>query len=102
MRVLAIGAGVDVGAARDQQSIDQIESFARTLDKARVRWDQQGESPGAVNLIDVVARQQQRGLVPHAPARLLERGADADHGSSHDNTIGSTLPEGRHIACGPH
>ena len=50
---------------------------------SRVRREHQREPAGALHGLDVVARQQHRLLVPHAPARALERGADADHGPSH-------------------
>src|ERR1700683_480567 len=81
--LLAIGGGVDVGAACEQQAVDQIEYLLRVLGRTRVGREHHGQAAGALHRLYVAEPEQRGGLLPHAPARLLERGAHADHRTCH-------------------
>ena len=83
MRLLAVAGGVDVGAAREHQAVDQLQPGLGLLDQHGVGREHHHQAAGALHGLDVAERQQRRVLVPDAPARALERGADADHRSSH-------------------
>ena len=51
--------------------------------QARVGREHHGQTAGALHRLDVAEPEQRGGLLPYAPARLLERGAHADHGTCH-------------------
>ena len=80
----AVGGGVDVGAAGEDQAVDQLEQPARGSSASSASGGSiSDESARPLHGLDVVERQQRGRLVPDAPARALERGADADHGTCH-------------------
>jgi hypothetical protein len=81
--LLAVGGGIDVGAAGEQQAVDQIECLLGFFGQARVGREHHGQTAGALHRLDVAEPEQRGGLLPYAPARLLERGAHADHGTRH-------------------
>ena len=76
----AVAGRVDVGAADEHQPVDEVERLVGRLDEHRVGREQQRHPAGAADCVEVVGRDQRRLLVPHAPLRALERGADADDG----------------------
>ena len=82
-----VDGGVDVGAADEHQAVDQVEDLVGPLGQRRVGRQQDGEAAGAVGRVDVVARQQRGGVVPHAPAGALPCGADANNGPIHDGPL---------------
>ena len=53
----------------------------RVLDQRRVRRDHQRQPAGALDLLDVLEREQRGAPVPGAPLGALERGADPDRRS---------------------
>ena len=89
-RLLAVGRGIDVGAAGEQQAVDQLEHLARVIDRGAVRREHHGHAAGLLHRFHVAARQQNGLLVPDAPLRPLQRRAQADDGTIHSHTIGST------------
>ena len=83
MRLPAVAARIDVGAAGEDQAVDQLEHLVGVARQLGVGREHRDEPTGALHGVDVVARQQRRLLVPHAPTGALDRGADADHGPFH-------------------
>ena len=77
----AVRGRVDVGAAREDQGVEEVEDLVGVVDEHVVHRQDQRHATGAVDGVDVGARQQERLLVPHAPLRLLEVGDDPDHRS---------------------
>ena len=79
---------VDVGAAREQQprrSVSRASSGCSAT--AGIGGQEDGEAAGAVRSINVLLRQQRRGVVPHAPPCALPGRAHADHRSIHDGSL---------------
>jgi hypothetical protein len=86
VRLGAVGRRVHVGAAREQQAVEHVEHAVGVLDGGRVGREQQRDAAGALDGVDVAAGQQDGLGVPDAPARALERGAQADDGwGGHDD-----------------
>ena len=81
--LLPVGRGVDVGAAGEDQPVEQVEDRVGLVLERLVGRQHERDPAGALDGVDVGARQQVGLLVPHAPARALERGADADDGTGH-------------------
>ena len=79
VRLGAVARRVHVGAAGEQQAVDQVEQRFGLLDRGRVGRQHQRDAAGALDGVDVAAREQHRLLVPDAPARALQRGAQPDH-----------------------
>ena len=73
-------------------------SVSGSRDRGRIGRQHQRDPAGALHRVDVVAREQHRLLVPDAPARALERGAQADdrwggHGIQDDARPAGGEPE---------
>ena len=75
---LPVACGVDVGPAGEDQPVDQVEHLVGIVLERLVGRQHQGDASGALDRHYVGARQQVGLLVPHAPARSLQRGADPD------------------------
>jgi hypothetical protein len=73
MGLLAIAGGIDVRAARQHETVEQVERLGGILEQLLVRGQHQHERAGALHGLDVAAREQHGLLVPHAPAGALER-----------------------------
>ena len=87
VRLLLVGAR---GRCRRRRRASARRA-ARAPARARPRRAASGGSisaiaAGPLHGLDVAERQQRGLLVPDAPPRALERGADADHGPSHAHT----------------
>ena len=80
---LLVGAGVDVGAAGEDQAVDQLERLLRVLDQQRVGREHRDEAAGALHGVDVVGAAAAPPAGPRRSSGALERGADADHGTCH-------------------
>ena len=78
-----VGRRVEVGAARQHEPVDAIQQFVGILDEHRIGRQQQRHRAGAVDRVDVAAREHERVDVPDAEAHALERRADADHRTGH-------------------
>ena len=77
----AVQRRIDVVAAGEDQPVDQVERLVGVVDQRRIRRNHQRQSAGALDRIDVRVREQDRGLVPDAPARVELSGADSDCGT---------------------
>ena len=89
VRLASVRRRVDIGASREHQAIDQLQRLRRVTSGLLVGRQQQRKAAGALHGFEVVGAEQRGTLLPHAPARGLERGADADHRAVHAYTIGS-------------
>ena len=78
VRRLAVAGGVHVGPAGEQQAVEQVEQAVGVLDRGRVRREQERDPAGGLDGVDVAAGEEDGLRVPDAPARLLQRGAQAD------------------------
>src|SRR4051812_15740445 len=81
MRRLAVGRGVDVGPAREDEPVEDVEQLVGILHRPWIGRQHERETARALDRVDVGAVEQVRLGVPHRPARALESGADADPGS---------------------
>ena len=79
----------------------EVEHEIGLGDHARVGRQHQRDAAGALDRVDVVARQQHRRLVPDAPAGLLERRADADQRRAHAHTVSTAQARHRRRRVGP-
>jgi hypothetical protein len=79
----AVGARVDVDPAGEHEAVEPVEDLVGIVDERRIGREQQRHRAGAMDGIDVVARQQEGIEVPGAPLRALQRRADADDRSCH-------------------
>ena len=80
MRLRAVGRGVEVGAAREDQRVEPVEQpVRRHRDRVVGRHDER-DAPVSCTACTYVARRHRHGRVPGAPAHLLDGGADADDG----------------------
>ena len=75
---VAIGHIAVVGAAGQDQPVEQIAATP-TASSTSSGGSSTAQPAGALDRGRVGARQQHRLVVPHAPARALDRGAQADH-----------------------
>jgi hypothetical protein len=80
VRLGGIGGGIDVGAPRQHQPVDQVEDRVGILGQRGIRRDHEREPARALHGVDVGAGQQHRLLVPDAPLGALQGGADPDDG----------------------
>ena len=75
----AVALGLDVGAAGEDERVDEVEQRVGVLRRAPTGCEQQRHAAGARDVIEVRAREQRDLVVPGAaPARALERDADTD------------------------
>jgi hypothetical protein len=83
VRLRPVGTGVDVGPAGQDQPVDDVEQLVGVIVDRLVGRHHDHEPARRLDGADVGPRQQERLLVPDAPACALEHGADADHGAGH-------------------
>ena len=77
----AVGGGVDVVAAGQDQAVDQVEHLVGVLLEAWVGRDHQRQTAGALDRLDVAEGSSAALPIPDAPPGALELGADSDHGT---------------------
>ena len=78
VRLGPVRGRVDVGATREDQSVEPVEHLVRVSHEYRVRRDHHHEATAALDRRDVAPRQEGGTLIPHAPPRELEARADSD------------------------
>ena len=76
VRLLAVAGRVEVGAAGEQQPVEDAEQ--RVVVAVRRGGDDDGPAAGPLDLAHVGVRDQRGGGVPDPPAGLLDVGRDAD------------------------
>ena len=81
VRLGAVAGGVEVGAAGEDQPVDDVEHLVGVALGLGVGRDHQREAAGGLDGVDVGAVEEERLGVPDRPARALDRGADADAGA---------------------
>jgi hypothetical protein len=84
--LLAVGSGVDVGAAREHQAVEELQRLLGIHGEALVGREHHDQPPRALHGLDIAERQQRRLLIPYAPPGALERGAYADRRPFHPPT----------------
>ena len=80
--VVAVGGGVDVLAAGDEQTVEAVEHASGDLAVDGLRRQQRRDAAGQGDALDVDAGQEAGVHVPHAGLCLLQIGRQADHRSS--------------------
>ena len=94
MRGRAVGGGIDVRAAGEDQRVDAVEQRVGRLGHGLVGRQQQRQRAGRLHRGGVGARQHGHRVLPGAPARPLERRADPDRAAAHPGlTAGSAALE---------
>ena len=76
----AIGGGIHVVAARQDEAVDSVQQLVRLVDQLAFGRDQQGQSAGPLDPGDIAGGQQRRRLVPDAERRFDHRGDDGNRG----------------------
>jgi len=94
---LAVGGGVDVRAAGEDQAVEQVEQLVGMLGRARIRRQQQRDAAGALDRVGVLTRQQMRRRVPDAPPRALQRRAQPDNWSVFGHVLHATAQQGARL-----
>ena len=98
MRVVAVGAGTEVGATGED---DPVEHLQRLLDPVVARRHQQRPPAGALDRAHVIRRNERRLLLPGAECGQLDVGRDADDRPHAPRTPTARCSPSGVISCTP-